>query len=158
MSERQVREFLIRLERAAGDNVTGLKRRHEAFTPMYSHYAANPGSNFIYVGESVNLETKLIGTEQANKRNHVLSLMFRERGRENRCLSVQDAINFEDFESVLNRFERTLLSKLADGCIGPAYDSLGNQIEGGFTVWRYATSTLASEQGEQTRELATAGR
>lgn len=156
MSEKQIKDFLIRLERASGDNRTGLKRRHDAYTAMYSHYSAFPGSHFIYVGESTDASSKLVGTEQDLKRRHVLSLMFRERGRDHRCIEVSDAIEFADFAHILNRFERTLLENLSDGAIGPAYDNSGREIPGGFAVWRRAANNATQET--ETRELVTTSR
>lgn len=155
MSEKQIKDFLIRLERATGDNKTGLKRRHDAYTSMYLHYSAFPGNQFIYVGESTDASSKLVGTEHDTMRKQVLSLMFRERGRDNRCINVSDAIEFSDFATVLNRFERTLLETLHDGAIGPAYDHTGQEVPGGFAVWR----RLAVETQEtEVRELITSTR
>lgn len=143
MSERQIKEFLKRLEYAQGstkDALKGLMARHDRSVHVYDEHMAYPGDEFVFVGESHDLEHRLIGTKNDTARKHIITMTFRSRGL--RCINIKDALDLvEGFDSILSRFEYDLLKRLPDGAIGPAFDKQGNEIEGAFTIWRRAAST-----------------
>ncbi len=157
MSERQIKEFLKRLEHAQGstkDALKGLMRRHEAHVNIYAENSAFPGEDYLFVGESSNLERRLLGTEDDARRKHVIAMIFRSRGL--RCIQISDALELvEDFDCILNRFEYDLLKQLPDGAVGPAFDEQGNEIAGAFTVWRRASQ---APKETRVRELVSVGR
>lgn len=154
MSERQIKEFLKRLEHAQGstkDALKGLIRRHERNVNVYADNSAFPGEEFLFVGESEDLQHRLIGTEYDARRKLIITNTFRSKGL--RCIRISDALDcVEGFEEILNRFELELLLRMPDGFVGPAFDSNANEIPGAIAIWRRTTE---APQETRVRELVT---
>ena len=160
MSQTQIKEFLARLEqslRPQGDSRTGLQRRHDAFVPLYAHFAAFPGEQFMYIGESVNQVSPPANTDTDETRKHIMTLLFRDRGRTHRCFEISDLMQWQDFAAVLTKFEQDLIERNPDGAIGPAYDLEGNEVPGAFTLWRRTAPALTPQEA-QVPQLSTASR
>lgn len=138
---KQVNAFLARLSELTGsqrDAYAGMRRRHDNFSSRHISAGTFPGNEFIYVGESYNLERTLTtGSFAEARRRAIIALLLEQRGDNRHCVRIEDALSYEGFEGVLSRFERDMLSSLsADDMIGPAFDSSGQAITEAFCVWR----------------------
>ena len=108
--------------------------------PGVEQYKSNqswPGRKYSLIGNSFNLESKLLDTKSDTKRSACIAVVV-EKGKDNcNCLSIEDALKFEGFAECLSRFEYDWLSKQPPSTlIGPAYDSNGELIANSFSVWR----------------------
>lgn len=107
-------------------------------------YKANqawPGRAYNLIGNSYNLESKILETTSDTKRTACIAVVL-ERGRSNRkCVSIEDAFAFPGFEECLSRFEKDWLFKQPPSTlIGPAYDQYGRQLPESFAVWKREAS------------------
>lgn len=135
MSEMQdVKAFLTRLEGEV-DRIAPLKSREVTYGCSYRKNGAHPGNEYIYVGECLNSEHKVLGTEFDAKRTSCLRRLFNSYG-ERPFVVLEEAVQFEGFFEILGRFERELLVRTAPGTvIGPAYDADGGPMPNAFAVW-----------------------
>lgn len=103
----------------------------------YKHNQAWPGRNYFLVGNSYNVDRRLVDTKYATRRTACIAVVL-ERGRDNRkCVSIEDALTFSGFMECLSRFELAWLSKEPGSTlIGPAFDYNGELIPEAFAVWR----------------------
>ncbi len=120
------------------DMHTGAERRRAPlpqpdFTP-YKNANAYPGTNFIFVGHSYDIELEAGAVDQMNTRCDAISGLFT---KQEQFVPVATALNNEKFAAVLTRFESDLLKRLPEtSLIGTAVDPGGRLIPQSFTVWR----------------------
>ncbi len=147
----EVELFLLRLERttreAGGFNAELPDCGHraspkffEGYESKLSPYKANqawPGRKYELIGNSFNLDSRIIDTISDTRRSACIAVVL-TRGEGNRkCLSVEDAFTYKGFLECLSRFEYDWLSKQPPSTlIGPAYDSYGELLPESFAVWR----------------------
>ncbi|MBX3076253.1 hypothetical protein KF707_02270 [Candidatus Obscuribacterales bacterium] len=96
-----------------------------------------PGRNYILVGNSYNVEKRVIDTSGATRRTACIAVVL-ERGRSNRrCVSIEEALKVPGFVECLSRFEYEWLKKQPPSTLlGPAFDNDGNLVQESFAVWR----------------------
>lgn len=113
-------------------------RRHMDLTP-YKQASVWPGRNYLLVGNSYNVETRLAGRTYDVKRRASIAMMFesKDHKRNRGCVTLADALRNQGFIEVMSRFEFDWLRRMPDETlIGPAYDRYGNLIPQAFSVWR----------------------
>lgn len=135
MSQMQdVKAFLNRMEGEI-DRIAPLKLRETTYGCSYRQNSAHPGPDYVYVGECLNSEHKVLGTEFDAKRTNCLRRLFSMK-RERPFILLEEAVQFDGFFEILGRFERELLVRTAPGTvIGPAYDPNGTPMPNAFAVW-----------------------
>lgn len=158
MSGPQARALLARLSEISGnrtrDYSEGIRLRHQNCARVHKVLGTCPGEDYIFVGNSYNLENSLVGTELAARRISIIAMMMERRGNRNRCVHVDEAFAYEGFPEVLSRFEFDMLSRLGNEFVlGPAFDRAGSPLPAAFCIWR-ATSPV--RQGGRERELVLA--
>lgn len=79
-----------------------LRNREELNLTPYVQNKVWPGKNYIYIGQSSNLNNRLVGTEGDTNRRICLTLLFESTGYENRCVPISKAFEFEGFAQVLS--------------------------------------------------------
>jgi hypothetical protein len=96
-----------------------------------------PGRDYILVGNSFNVERRIIDTNCATRRTACIAVVL-ERGRNNRkCVSIEEAMKVPGFVECLSRFEYEWLKKQPPSTLlGPAFDADGNLVRESFAVWR----------------------
>jgi len=143
-----IQDFLGRMESSANEyNRTweSMDARQQLHLAHYKKWKNWPGSAYMYVGYSENLDNKILGTEQRLKRNTCVDLLFEAKGNAHNCVRLDVAMNFEGFAETLSRFEKDLLCRLpAETLLGPSYDCNGSRVPGAFTIWRELHSEEAS--------------
>lgn len=103
----------------------------------YQRARAYPGTTFILMGNSFNLEE----SNDQQERSATLSQLF-ENPKEP-LIKLSQALKLRTLDAVLSRFERDWLSRLPeDTQIGPAFDSNGKPISEAFAVWRSVQTVL----------------
>lgn len=136
----RIKSFLRRLESSASgktDSWKVLRSREELHLPVYTRNQTWPGTNYMYLGHSRNLDHMLLGTEKEMQRRTCMSLLFEAKGNEYYCVRVDTALKFDGFTDVLSRFEREMLNRMpSHTMLGPAYDKNGDRILSAFAVWK----------------------
>ncbi len=118
----------------------------------YKRGNAWPGRNYMLVGNSFNVEQKIMSTAQPVKRSACIAMML-EQGGARRCVFVHEALQNEGFLEVLSKFERSWMVKLPeDTVIGPAYAPTGELIGQSFAVWRKIKVVEPARQKKNTPE------
>lgn len=117
-----------------------------------------PGRDYILVGNSYNVERRIIDTTCATRRIACIAVVL-ERGRTNRkCVSIEDAFTVPGFVECLSRFEYEWLKKQPPSTlIGPAYDQDGNFVKESFAVWRRESAYKAVLRADRHGVRAQAG-
>lgn len=148
-NKKDVKAFLGRLGSTLDAKESGqaLRNREELnLTPCVQNKVW-PGKNYLYIGQSSNLNNRLLGTELDKNRKTCLSLLFEAKGNYNYCVAVNEAFAFEGFQDVLSRFERDLLMRLPEGTmIGPSYDMNGELMHSSFTIWQEVIEVNQNEK------------
>ncbi|MBZ0185879.1 MAG: hypothetical protein K8F91_06455 [Candidatus Obscuribacterales bacterium] len=103
----------------------------------YKQNQSWPGRAYVLVGNSYNVEQKVVVGNHAVKRTACISVVL-ERGRNNRnCTSIEDAFTYGGFVECLSRFEHDWLKRQPPSTlVGPAYDHEGRLVPHAFAVWR----------------------
>lgn len=103
----------------------------------YKNNQSWPGRKYSLVGNSFNLESRILDINSDTKRTACIAVVI-EKGKNNcNCVSIEDALAYEGFYEILSRFEYDWLSKQPPSTlIGPAYDEKGVLIPNSFSVWR----------------------
>ena len=132
--EEKVERFLENLRNSADANYPD--KDHGELDPYKSHQAW-PGRRYKLVGNSFNVESKLIDVKRGPRRKACIGVVL-EKGRGNcKCVSIEDALKYQGFVEILSRFEYDWLSKQPPSTlIGPAYNKDGNLLTESFAVWR----------------------
>ena len=104
---------------------------------VYKRHGACPGGAFTLMGNSINTECRLVGTEAEMRRTCCITLLLERKGGRNNYVSLCEAFEFEGFSEVLSSGEHTWLTQMPDDTvIGPAYDQHGCRLYSTFSVWR----------------------
>ena len=160
----KINNFLEQLNEAANSNKNDIERYivHESIDSRklkieinlkpYKNHQAWPGRRYNLVGNSFNLENRIVDTKSDTKRTACISVVL-EKGRNNcKCISIEDAFEYKGFVECLSRFEYDWLSKQPPSTlIGPAYDTKGELLPESFAVWK---RELALERKSSRGKLA----
>jgi len=111
----------------------------------FKNNQAWPGRNYILVGNSYNVEKRIIDTNGATRRTACIAVVL-ERGRANRkCVSIEEALKVPGFVECLSRFEYEWLKKQPPSTLlGPAFNDAGELVKESFAVWRREESYKAT--------------
>ncbi|MBX9689619.1 MAG: hypothetical protein K2X27_23110 [Candidatus Obscuribacterales bacterium] len=137
--QKNVKTFLGKLESSVNETngLKALQSREQQHLNPYMQNESWPGTDFVYIGHSENLEHPLVGTEIHILRQTCFSVLFESKGNQNNCVSLLEAMKFAGFAENLSRFEKDLLKQLPPNTlIGPAFNRNGEKLTTAFAIWK----------------------
>jgi hypothetical protein len=152
----EVSQLILKMQQPSNEGAPVESRQDKtvADRDVSAYVRANswPGSNYMLIGHSYNIEQKVVATSFSVRRSASIAMVL-EQGGLRRCMVVSDALSYDEFSEVLSTAERKWLAGLPnDTVIGPAYATTGELIGQSFAVW-----TLVAAPLENAKELVNVG-